>query len=458
LDVNKDGKIHYWELKNFFKFRDYSRISGLEDLEYRSGSSQYNFQATFPLNNKSIQNEKSLLDHKYPSKNNINYNYKPNKNNFEKFSNGNYKSPSSNSGFNFNEIHNEIEEKIGTINKLIQNDKSKQEYIENQVKFINEAENVKKYIGNEFNKINNPNAVSKEPTYNNNPIYNCKNNSKDIDLNNKNDQLNRPKNLNSINPVSTIKFLNNFNNNPNVNQNINERSDLEEDINNKGGENLSKFDSKNSNNNNLEDKKTISGENFNKSKKFSNSKFGFAAFEEIKNNNTYGIKLNLEEEIFLQFLVDLVQLNKETEAIKNDLARKYDFSILKLFKIFQDAEEEIEVFNHEKNLIRSNYKSPIEEYRERTNYPNTFNLTNKFNQTNKSFSSLNNTNDEKNQNQQQSFNMSYFKSFPIGRKNKENVISKYAFKKILNTMDIYPTLIELKLVLNRFNNKEADFR
>lgn len=176
-----------------------------------------------------------------------------------------------------------------------------------------------------------------------------------------------------------MKFLNNFK----IDENINERPGIEEDINNKAGENMSKFNSKNSNSCNFEDKKTTSGDNFNKSRKFSNSKFGFATFEEIKNNNTYGIKLNLEEEIFLQFLIDLIQLNKETEAIKNDLARKYDFSIIKLFKIFQDAEDEIEVFNHEKNLIRSNYKNPIEEYRERTNYPNTFNMTNKFNQTNK---------------------------------------------------------------------------
>ena len=49
------------------------------------------------------------------------------------------------------------------------------------------------------------------------------------------------------------------------------------------------------------------------------------------------MKINLEEEIFLQYLNDIIQLTRELEDIKNSLARKYDFSILKLFKIFQET-------------------------------------------------------------------------------------------------------------------------
>jgi len=466
LDINKDAKIHYWELKNFFKFRDYSKISGLEDIEYRPGPSQYAYQppkkfnkANNLNNDNNNNNDKGLLEYKYPNRSNINTNYKNNngnQNNLNENSLNNIRSPYRNSNcLNFNDIHNEIEDKIGSINKLIQHDKSKQNQLDNQVRFITEADNVRSLIKNEIGKINNPNSKHyefKELDINNNESKQDTNQIKTgYDSNLTRKYLSNSNNNNQANNNNDIQNNNNHNNNNNIaySQNNSRKAS--------GNFESSKFlDQKNP----TEPKTNLSlltAEKHNKSRQFSNSKFGFSTLEEIKTNNTQGIKLNLEEEIFLQFLIDILNLNKETEAIKNELARRFDFSILKLFKIFQEAEDENDVFLEEKVFFKPNFVSPIGEYRERSNYPNTFNITNKFNNTNKSFSSYNNLSEDK-QRQNQSFNLSYIKSFPIGTKSKENIISKFAFKKTLNAMEIYPTLIELKLILNRFNNKEADFR
>ncbi len=432
LDINKDGKIHYWELKNFFKFRDYSRISALEDMEYRSGPNHYNHKKN---------QEKNLLEYKYPnSKNNLNYNSKNNKP-LNDNSMSLIRSPSKNSCFNFNEVHNDIEEKIGNINKLISRDKEKKSFIENQAIFVSDSNNVKNFIGSEIKNVNSPNSTPSKIKISND---------------HENENIETPKykfDNQSHNPKydynSTKKYLNKFNS-----SNFNSQRNLSQED--------SKFKRNNTkeveNDDRMENNQNFSPDRLNKSKRFSNSKFGFATLDDIKSTNTFGIKINLEEEIFLQFLIDILQLNKEIELIKNGLARKYDFSIIKLFKIFQEAEDETEIFNQEKSLLKVNYNSTISELLEKNNYPNTFNITKKYNHTNKSFSSyyLNN-NEEKEK--QQSFNMSYLKSFPIGiKKDKDNIINRFAFKKTLNTMEIYPTLIELKLLLNRFNNKEADFR
>lgn len=164
------------------------------------------------------------------------------------------------------------------------------------------------------------------------------------------------------------------------------------------------------------------------------------------------MKINLEEEIFLQYLNDIIQLTRELEDIKNSLARKYDFSILKLFKIFQDSEEdENPILNNNEEINNETFtksfcKNNTSQTVELSNYPNSFHITNKFYFTQK--------NEEKNLN----FNKFYLKNFPIGNGNVENTISKRAFKSTVNKMDIYPTLIELKLIFNRYNDKEGNFR
>lgn len=388
-------------MKNFFKFRDYSKISALDDLEYLSGCNFYNVPI---ISNKNDDNNQySLLNYKYANKNgNLTFNNSTDKENLRNHNTINTIERSQKL-LNFQKINRDIGIKVSNISDLIDREKSKNNFLENKKKYISGKDDTKNFIKNQ-----------KEMVYDSS-VKSCKSRiiKKNEDSYNTNNKLNESK-----------------------------RNNNEFDT---------KLDKTNDSplNNNEENKtQNVLMENVNFKRNFSSSMLDFKTVEDIK-NNIYGIKLNLEEEIFLQFLIDIVQLNKESEIIKNELARKIDFSIIKIFKIFKEYENDIELFNQEKSFVKSNLGSTLSNLNDLVNYSNTFNIMERFNNTSKSFL---------HRDKSQNHNTSYIKIFPIKSKTKENLINKFAFKTTLNEMEIYPTLLELRLIFNRYNNKEHDFR
>lgn len=363
----------------------------------------------------------NILNHKYPSSfNNLCSENNNNKNNY------------------YDGLHNDINEKISNINYLIESNKK-----ENKIKAWNDNYN---YNDNDYDNNN----------YNKNS---SRKSDREFNINTGNYN-----NLNNNNYLN--KFINNNNNNINTslknqNQNVENQNDENQNVENKNVEN------KNVENQNRGIRNQKENSNYNNSNRNINL-FEFSNLDEVKNNKN-GIKLNLEEEIFLQFLLDFIKLSKETEEIRNELARKKDFSIIKLFKIFQAAEEESnKIMNYERNNLIRNFNETINIIKEKNNYPNTFNKTQRYygeenrNKTKKYFEeNFNNTTKNiqeimyqsfPSNMQNQNFNQNQYQNYT-----KENIITKFSFKKTLNDMGIYPTLIEMKLIFNRFNNKFPDF-
>jgi hypothetical protein len=367
-------------------------------MHYNIIKNKLNSRSRLTDENNNFNNTDNILNHKYPSLINNMNEYNNKKTYYEV-------------------LHNDINEKMSNINYLIDSNKK-----ENKIKEWNDYDSFRNQNYLEKNEYSN-----RESEVNNNINHYDKQNQIDFNSSRKSDKEN-------YNKYNNTNYLNKFINNDLMKNNFEYKNDENQQTN---------LSLKNSNNNLL---------------KFSN-------LDEVKNNKN-GIKLNLEEEIFLQFLLDFIKLSKETESLKNELARKKDFSIIKLFKIFQSAEEESnKMMNYERNNLTRNFNETINILKEKNNYPNTFNKTQRYCiEDNKKI--IKKYIDENINNINKNMQELIYQSFPPNLKNenqyqnnfKQNKITKFSFKMILNDMGIYPTLLEMKLIFNRFNNKFPDFR